>query len=307
MNNICRLVTLVRNGYAPVRAEGLCDMKKFLIITNKQKDTDLSVTNQIVDYIKTHGGVAITFFDQFDTKALEKQEVEGAIILGGDGTIIRAATNLYEYNIPILGVNLGTLGFLAEIEKHHVIEAMEKLFADEYQLEDRMLLEGSVAHTHVGSEENSKLGINDIVITRSGFSRIISLKIFVNDLLVDDFRGDGLIVSTPTGSTGYNLSAGGPVLIPQAGAIVITPICPHSLTARSIVVSDQDTIKIIIGKSKKTQEEEAIATFDGNQMVEMRAEDEITIKRAPSTTKLMKVFPTTIYEVLRNKLGNAKV
>lgn len=276
-------------------------MKKFLIITNKKKDIDLEITNKIISYIDEHGGTSVKIFGNPDKKSIEG--VECAIVLGGDGTIIRAATNLYEYDIPILGVNMGTLGFLAEIEKQNLIEALDMLFANDYKLEERFLLSGTVFHNNMKLEEG-KLGLNDIVITRSGFSRIISLEIYVNDKLVDNFRGDGVIISTPTGSTGYNLSAGGPVLIPQAGAVVITPICPHSLTARSIVVSDQDEIKVIVVQSKKTQEEEAIATYDGNYVVEMKAEDGIIIRKAPKTTKLVKIFPTTIYQILRNKLGN---
>jgi NAD+ kinase len=146
--------------------------------------------------------------------------------------------------------------------------------------------------------------LNDVVITRKGFSRIISLGIYVNDELVDNFRGDGVIISTPTGSTAYNLSAGGPIIIPQADIMVITPICPHSLSPRSVVVSAQDTIKVIVGKSKKTQEAEAIASFDGYKEFDLGTEDAVVIKKAPYDTKLIKLYSTSIYEVLRSKLGN---
>jgi len=142
------------------------------------------------------------------------------------------------------------------------------------------------------------------VITRKGFSRIISLGIYVNDELVDNFRGDGVIISTPTGSTAYNLSAGGPIVIPQACVMVITPICPHSLSPRSIVVSAEDTIKVIVGKSKKTQEAEAIVTFDGNKVIDLGTDDVVLMKKAQFNTKLIKLNRTGIYEILRSKLGN---
>jgi NAD+ kinase len=126
----------------------------------------------------------------------------------------------------------------------------------------------------------------------------------VNDELVDNFRGDGVIISTPTGSTAYNLSAGGPIIIPQADIMVITPICPHSLSPRSVVVSAEDTIKILVGKSKKTQEAEASASFDGNIEIDLGTDDTVIIKKAPYDTKLIKLNRTSIYEILRSKLGN---
>lgn len=145
--------------------------------------------------------------------------------------------------------------------------------------------------------------LNDVVIARKGFSRIISLGIYVNGILVDNFRGDGVIISTPTGSTAYNLSAGGPIVMAQAGVMVITPICPHSLSPRSVVVSSEDTIKVIVGKSKKTQEAEAIATFDGGRVMDLGKEDIILIRKSRYSTKLIKLNHTGIYEVLRAKLG----
>ncbi|HWT75317.1 MAG TPA: NAD(+)/NADH kinase, partial [Mobilitalea sp.] len=234
-------------------------------------------------------------------------EIDCAIVLGGDGTIIQTANDLMTYDIPILGVNLGTLGFLAEIEEHNVQEALDRLFQDDYRIENRIMIEGeTIYNTKVqdGEENNIGYALNDVVITRKGFSRIISLGIFVNDELVDNFLGDGVIISTPTGSTAYNLSAGGPIIIPKANVMVITPICPHSLSPRSIVVSAEDTIKIIVGKSKKTQEAEAIATFDGKKVIDLGSNDAVLIKKAKYCTKLIKLNRTGIYEILRSKLGN---
>lgn len=286
-------------------------MDRFLIITNKEKDIDYRITNKIAAYIENAGKTAVlssvsSALDSYRTAEIP-DSIDCAIVLGGDGTIIQTANDLMSHDIPILGVNLGTLGFLAEIEEQHVEQALESLFRDDYRIENRLMLEGCMRYhpMHQVNDINCPgYALNDIVITRKGFSRIISLGIFVNDELVDNFLGDGVIISTPTGSTAYNLSAGGPIIIPKANVMVITPICPHSLSPRSIVVSAEDTIKIIVGKSKKTQEAEAIATFDGKKVIDLGTDDTILISKAVYSTKLVKLNRTGIYEILRSKLSN---
>lgn len=284
-------------------------MNKFCVITNRDKDTDLAVTSEIVDYMnKNHkecllleGQNPVSCSHRFtDAKAIP-EDTECAIVLGGDGTIIQAANDLAGKGIPILGVNLGTLGFLAETEKHNIYEALDSLFADQCGMESRMMLHGSIFSSSKKAYEG--IVLNDIVITRSGFSRIISVSIYVNDELVDRYRGDGVIISTPTGSTGYNLSSGGPVVKPDARVMIITPICPHTLNSRSIVVSSEDLVKIKIDESKKTQEEEAIATFDGRMAILLQAEDIIDISKAQEETKLVKINHTSFFNILRTKIG----
>lgn len=287
-------------------------MDKFLIIRNERKDRDSIFSNQIAGYIKASGRectiVGSLDFDQ-DRKISSDLDVECAIVLGGDGTLIRCATHLMDLDIPILGINLGTVGFLAEIEKHHIIESLDRLFADDYVLENRLMLRGDI---HLGAKKKEANNndiftgyvLNDIVITRKGLSRIISLRIYVNDELVDDYRGDGVIISTPTGSTAYNLSAGGPIITPKANVMVITPICPHSLSPRSVVVSAEDTIRVELRESKKTQDNEAIATFDGQTVIDLKTEDEILIKKARYYTRLIRLSQTDIYNILRSKLMN---
>ena len=286
-------------------------MDRFLIITNVEKDEDLSLTNRIVSYINKAGKRAVlsklSSLPEDIRPIIVSEGIECAIVLGGDGTIIQAATNLISYDIPILGVNLGTVGFLAEIEEHHFKEALDSIFDNKYRLENRLMISGKVIyhnHHQLEIEENKGISLNYIVITRKGFSRIISLSIYVNDQLVDNFRGDGVIISTPTGSTAYNLSAGGPIVMPSASVMVITPICPHSLSPRSIVVSAEDTIKVIIGKSKKTQEAEAFVSFDGNKEFELGTDDILLIKKADYDTKLIKLNHDGIFQVLQSKLGN---
>ena len=221
-----------------------------------------------------------------------------AVVLGGDGTLIRAANRLLGTGIPIFGINLGTLGFLTETGIAGMEQALGQLVNGEYDMETRMMLQVNAG------EDFTDTALNDVVITRSGFSRLISVRVYVNEKLVDTYRGDGVIIATPTGSTGYNLSAGGPVVLPNASLIVITPICPHSLNARSIIVSDKDSLRLVIEKEKKTQEEEAIVTVDGRNAKELRAADWITIEKSAGVTHLVKLKDRTFFEILREKFRN---
>ena len=283
-------------------------MDRFLIVTNKEKDSDNIVTNKIADYILQAGKQVVisqvyTAQEDTDIDAI-LDGVECAIVLGGDGTIIHTANDLMSHGIPILGVNLGTLGFLAEVEEANILKALDRLFQDDYQIESRLMLEGEIQYNRKNEDSTISYSLNDIVISRKGFSRIISLGIYLNDKLVDNFEGDGVIISTPTGSTAYNLSAGGPIVSPKASVMVITPICPHSLSPRSIVVSAEDTVRVTVGKSKKTQEAEASATYDGQKVIDLGTDDIILIKKAPYDTKLIKLNQSGIFEILRFKLGN---
>ncbi len=286
-------------------------MKKFGIITNREKDEGLGVTRRLQELLRLSG--AESFLAAGGTNggcytAAEElpEDADGLIVLGGDGTLLHAAHDVAARNIPLLGINLGTLGFLAETEISGMEEAVRKLAAGEYQIEEHMMLS---ARRLAGRGESAKVlpdALNDLVISRSGFSRLIAVGVYINGELVNNYRGDGVILSTPTGSTGYNLSAGGPIVSPASNLIVITPICPHSLNARSIVVSDRDTVSIRIRKSKKTQEEEAIATVDGGYAVNLAAEDCVEVRRAAHAAKLIRLNGGSFYRVLRQKLdGNA--
>lgn len=283
-------------------------MNNFCIITNIDKDCDYKTTKLIQEYliskgkrclISTERNMVGTNDEDIDVSWI-KDDTDCVIVLGGDGTIIRAATDLYTKEIPLLGINLGTLGFLAEIEKQDIIPAIDSLLEEDIQIQKRMMLFGNVSRNNQTTYEDYAL--NDIVISRSGFSRIICVSVFVNDILVDTYHGDGVIIATPTGSTGYNLSAGGPVAAPSSNVMMITPICPHTMSQRSVLVSSDDEITVLINKSKKTQKEEAIATFDGRMGMELKAGDEIRIKRAEKVTKLIKINQKSFYEILRSKL-----
>lgn len=283
-------------------------MERFCIITNREKDGSMEVTNRIAAFLENRGGKIYLAGEEYRgggaryTRAEDiPEDTQCALVLGGDGTILQAAHDLAARQIPIFGINLGTLGFLAETEVAELDAALSKLLSGEYTVKEQMMLAVTV-HAE-GRRSALPDALNDLVVTRSGFSRVIVAGVYINGELVSDFRGDGVIVATPTGSTGYSLSAGGPIVAPAAGAMVITPVCPHSLNARSIVVSDLDEVTIKVRQSKKTQEEEAIATVDGGASAKLRAGDYIKVRRAGCMVKLVRLSGRSFYQVLRAKLN----
>ena len=234
-------------------------MKTFLIVANSTKDENLILAGRVRDYIEMHGGNAQICVDGDNIPVDCKVDI--AIVLGGDGTMLLAASHLSNHGIPMIGINLGTMGFMADVDPCNMEEALDALLKDRYRIEERMKIQGKI---YRGSREMAAAtALNDIVIARSGFSRIICLRIYVNGELLDVYEADGVIISTPTGSTAYNMSAGGPIVSPRASLILVTPVSPHSLTSKSVVFSAEDVIEVEIVPKRKSQKEEAIATFDG--------------------------------------------
>lgn len=277
-------------------------MNNFLILANTDKDVDLSLSRKISEYLNEKGAKATIISDvnehYEDLRVKEElmNGVQAAIVLGGDGTMLRAAHSVGTYNVPYIGINLGTLGFLTEIEESNVYQALDRLLTDEFVIEKRMMIEGRVKDKVFHS-------LNDVVITRAGFSRIIGLKIYVNNQLLDTYEADGVIVATPTGSTGYNMSAGGPIVSPKASAIVVTPISPHSLTSKSVVFDSTEEIRVEIMKKRKTQDTEAIVSFDGGNNIELAAGDEVNVRLSSRSISLIKMYDVNFYSVLRDKIG----
>lgn len=224
------------------------------------------------------------------------QDVDAVIVLGGDGTMLHASHGIGNFDVPLMGVNLGTLGFLTEIEESNVFRAIDRLLAEDYKIEHRMMIEGS-------AKGKTFSCLNDVVIARAGFSRIIGLNIYVNNQLLDTYEADGVIVATPTGSTGYNLSAGGPIVSPKSRAIVVTPISPHSLTSKSVVFDSTDEIRIEIVKKRRTQDTEAIVSFDGENTIELAAGDSVGAVVSAREIQLIKMYDVNFYSVLRDKIG----
>ena len=287
-------------------------MKKFALLTNYSKDKRLVYTRMIKTYITENGGSywIPRYISEPDKDGDQRydfsdmpEDIECVLVLGGDGTLLQAARELLQRHIPLLGINLGTLGFLTSAEKSELPKCLDSVLDDSCSIDERMMLEGVAYH---GSEKiQMNIALNDVIIARAGFSRLVELKIYVNGELLSIYNADGIIVSTPTGSTGYSLSAGGPIIFPQTDVIVITPICPHSLQARSLVVSGEDRIMIEIGRRRKTQKEEAMVTFDGRSSQELETGDRIEIYKAQETTQLIRLKGRSFYQVLQNKIGTA--
>ena len=283
-------------------------MKNFLIATNSVKDENLILTSKIENYITMHGGQCQCIIGDTGAEAGYQLEKEGqydcVIALGGDGTILKVSRDLRHLNIPIVGVNLGTLGFLAEIEPDHIFPVIDRLLQGDYEMEERMNICGTVWKEGQNEPVLSDIALNDVVVTRAGFSRVIGLKVYVNGKVIDIYEADGIIVSTPTGSTGYNMSAGGPIVSPKTNLLIVTPISPHSLTSKSIVFSSEDEVVIEVLKMRKAQAEEAIISFDGQPGIQLSAGDKVVVHKADLATRMIKLCDVSFYEVLREKITN---
>ena len=205
--------------------------------------------------------------------------------------------------IPMLGINLGTLGFLAEIDKTSIYTALDKLFADDYEIEERMMLTGTVWRGDKITGQD--VALNDIVISRVGPPlRVIGFNNYVNDGYLNSYNADGIIIATPTGSTGYSLSCGGPIISPNAAMTVMTPIAPHTLNTRSIIFPEDDVITVELGEGRRQIQENGLASFDGDVEVPMSTGDRIVIKKASVSVKILKLNHLSFVEVLRQKMSN---
>ncbi len=281
-------------------------MKYFYLITNEVKDPEGFYTRKITAYLAAHGGKVVctehaASYPKLCKPDLAKPEVPDCIlVLGGDGTLLRAARNLLNQDIPLLGINLGTLGYLAEVEIAAIEEALDKLLADRFTREERMMLEGQVRRQDM-TEQNYAL--NDIVISRCGSLQVLTFQIYVNGQFLNSYSADGMIVATPTGSTGYNMSAGGPIVEPGASLLLLTPICPHTLNTRSIVLAPDDEIRIEIPKGKDGQRQTVEASYDGSHKVRLQTDDSIVIRRADKTTGILKLNTESFLTVLHKKMS----
>lgn len=270
-------------------------MNKFYVITNTSKDVSLEITNHMKMYLESKGKTCVLAENGLSLP----QDTDCVLVLGGDGTLIRAARELHSYDVPILGINMGTLGYLTEVEVQNIESAIDQLLEGNPMVEARMMLKGTLNNTV------EDIALNDIVLTRHGSLRIIRFNVYVNGELLNTYQADGVIVSTPTGSTGYNISAGGPIVEPTASMIVITPICSHALNTSSIVLSADDEIVLEVALGRDGEIEEACVSFDGDRNIEVRTGDRILIQKAEETTKLLKLSKVSFLETLRKKMkGN---
>lgn len=289
-------------------------MKHFLIYTNKHKDQKLATTKRIQNYLETKGCTVklkvkeSDWKEEADSVAEEEAtdiplDVDCMIVLGGDGTVLQAARETKKILVPIIGVNLGTVGYMTEIELSGLEEALERLIRDDYKKERRMMLNGKVCCADGTVSEGWAL--NDIVISRSGTLQIIEFNIYVNGQLLNHYKADGMIVTTPTGSTGYNLSAGGPLVEPKAKLITLTPICPHSLNQRSIILSPEDEIVIEIPGGREGKSQTVEANYDGSHKVTMCTGDHIRIVQSEKITEFVQLNQVSFLDVLHRKMRDS--
>jgi len=221
------------------------------------------------------------------------------VVFGGDGTILAAAREAAPREIPLLGVNLGAFGFLAEVTDAEVKDALERLLAGDYHLDERMMLRAEVRRADRPIKEF--LALNDIVVTKTGYARLLRVRTYVNDNHLATHRADGLIVATPTGSTAYSLSAGGPIVHPSVPAMVVTPICPHTLNARAVVISADDVVAVRLDPGGAPPPP-AILTVDGQEGFPLADDDEVRVRRSPYRARLIRFGGEGFYTVLRSKL-----
>jgi NAD+ kinase len=222
--------------------------------------------------------------------------VEMVIVLGGDGTLLSVARLVGVHEVPILGVNLGGLGFLTEITLEELYRVLERVIQGDFITDERVVLNAAVIRR--GERMAEFIVLNDAVINKGALARIIDLETTINEEYLTTFKSDGLIISTPTGSTAYNLSAGGPIVYPSLHCIIVTPICPHTLTNRPIVIPDDVEIRAIL----KTKQQEVILTLDGQQGFSLEFEDVVEVRKAEGRILLIKSPYRHYFEVLREKL-----
>jgi NAD+ kinase len=218
------------------------------------------------------------------------------LCLGGDGTMLRAAKSA-RHGKPLLGINLGYLGYLTDADRLHALTSLENTLAGRYELERRMMLE--VSGMSGETVDGGFLALNDVCVTRGAFSKLIELCLYINDEHIDTYRADGIIVCTPTGSTAYNLSAGGPILKPDVEMMAVTPICAHKIYSRAIVISAQDVVTLKIAGN---YEDECMLTLDGRHMRSLSAGSEVTIRRSEHYTDIIKTNKMSFFDILRKKM-----
>ena len=280
-------------------------MKKFFVITNLNKDKNLEVTKKIQAYLESKGAMCQFFSDDLsleDTKCKVEipSDIECVMVLGGDGTMLQAARENQNSDIPMIGINMGTKGYLTEIEVGSLENALDSLILDEYHIESRMMLDGVVCKA--GNTMQPMCALNEIAITRKGSLAVIHYNVYVNGKLLKVYSGDGIMVSTPTGSTGYNLSAGGPIASPQSELMLITPICPHTFNTRTVILSPNDVVEIEIADGRDGKAQEVEVNFDGNYKENLYSGDKVLIKKAMATTKIIKISEESFLEVLHSKM-----
>lgn len=275
------------------------------IFPNRAKSGVAVVLDKIIKQLRTQ---SVKVFLPEETAALlgyselalprdiMKNQIDLAITLGGDGTLLSTTRDIAAAGIPICGINLGRLGFLTEVELPEVDDKITKLIHRDYEIEERLMLDAIVRKD--GHDRNISSALNDVVITKGGFSRMLRLQLHIDDVFTANYQADGLIIATSTGSTGYSLSAGGPIINPNLKIVLITPICPHTLSARSLIISSDEKVRV----TPESANADVVLTVDGQIVHHLTPGDEVIIKRTAYSAKFVKFAGKSYYETLRTKL-----
>ena len=279
-------------------------MKHFFLITNQLKDPDYSYAERTCSYIQRNGGSCDYLrMDAFLPGYREKlyqvipRETECLLVQGGDGTLIKAARDTLPLSLPLIGINMGKLGYLCELEEDTIFSGIDQLLSGHTIVEERMMLTGEVRRE--GEVIKRAVALNDIVIHRAGSLCVASYQVSVNEKFLSDYTGDGIIVATPTGSTAYSMSAGGPIIHPCARMILLTPINCHDLNNRSIVFDEAAEICILLSAERKS---EIRISFDATEELRLHPGDEVRIGKAKDNTKILKLSERSFLEILQRKM-----
>ncbi len=225
---------------------------------------------------------------------------EFLIVIGGDGSILRASRYCARFDTILIGLHRGTTGFLTQLEAHNMFEGLSRILTGDYEIQRRLMLQASVFRE--ARKITSFFGLNDAVLKVVSLSRIVTYRLFANDILVEDYPGDGILIATPTGSTGYSLSNGGPIVKPEFGLLLMSPICTHKFNARPMIFSAEDTLKVCIHQENSYVKSEVVLTVDGQVGFHLKSGDEVVINSAPNPIKMAEVFPSDFFELIRTKI-----
>ncbi|MBO4982506.1 MAG: NAD(+)/NADH kinase [Clostridia bacterium] len=272
-------------------------MKKAIIVPNYLKAESMGfckVAKEMLENI----GYDIEVMVEND---MPSSKADFALVLGGDGTILRACKKLYKYDIPVFGINFGNIGYLTGCNPDTAVECINKVVSGEYKLENRLMIEGEV----IRKDEviHSFVALNEVTLFRSTLKKAFKTELYINGLNTQTILGDGVIIATPTGSTSYNLSAGGPVLTPESNNMVITPVSPMQFLHTSIVTGGNDTIELKVKINSLLENATISLEIDGDSSMEIYDGDMLRIKRAENTAKTIKVNDISFYQILRQKLS----
>lgn len=279
-------------------------MKSFFIIVNPTREGGLSAADEACEYLKKHGKVCSTHvtaerdgYDRYTDSSSIPADTDCILVLGGDGTLIQAASDVVDRDIPMLGINTGHMGYLTDVDREEIIPALDALISDRYIVDERMRITGNVISG--GKTVCTESALNDIVVHRQGDMRVADYDVYVNKKFLKSYRSDGIIVATPTGSTAYSLSAGGPIVEPSSKLFIITPICPHTLNSRSVVLSADDEIFISSGRDNSE------VAFDGREMSTLPGDGGVSITKSEKVTKIVRLHDDSFLNVLHCKFRDS--